>query len=53
LNDDLSVIKLGRDLVERPPIDLWPSVERRVPVPDDVEEFVITRCEELNSTAAG
>jgi hypothetical protein len=53
LNDDLSVLKLDRDLVLRPPIDLWPLVEQRVAVPEDVEELVISRCKELGGLEAG
>ena len=53
MNDDLNVLKLDRNLVQRPPIDLWPSVERRVAVPEDVEELVMSRCEELARLEAG
>jgi hypothetical protein len=47
LNDDLQVLSLDDDLVERPPIELWPSVERRASVPGDVEELVISMCARL------
>lgn len=37
LNDDLQVVDLAPQLIASPPIDLWPQVVRRVPVPPDVE----------------
>ena len=43
LSDDLNVLKLDGELVRYPPIELWPSVTRRGPVPQDVEEFVIAK----------
>lgn len=37
LNDDLDVIALASERVTAPPIELWPTVIRRVKVPNDVE----------------
>jgi hypothetical protein len=47
LYDDLRVFKLDSGLAKSPPIELWPEIERRVPVPDDVETLLITRCLKL------
>jgi hypothetical protein len=41
LHDDLWVIKLDSVLVKNPPIDLWPTVVRRVQVPEDVEGLLL------------
>lgn len=41
LHDDLGEIKLDEALVAEPPIELWPTVVARVPVPEDVMERVI------------
>jgi hypothetical protein len=41
LHDDLDEIKLPESLVAEPPLELWPEVVARVPVPDDVTDTVI------------
>lgn len=41
LNDDLQVVNLAPQLIAKPPIDLWPHVVRRVPVPPDVERVLL------------
>ncbi len=41
LHDDLKEIKLPKSLVAEPPLELWPEVVTRVPVPADVDEIVI------------
>jgi hypothetical protein len=41
LHDDLGAVKLDSALVRSPPIELWPTVVRRVPVPGDVEELLL------------
>ncbi len=41
LHDDLDAVKLDAAIVKSPPIELWPSVVRRVPVPGDVEELLL------------
>jgi hypothetical protein len=41
LHDDLETICLSKDLVSLPPLELWPEVVARVPVPEDVEQAVI------------
>ena len=40
LHDDLDAIRLNSTVVLSPPVTLWPSVERRGPLPPDVEELV-------------
>ena len=40
LHDDLDAIRLNSTLVVSPPVTLWPCVERRRPLPPDVEEVV-------------
>lgn len=41
LNDDLQVVNLAPTLVGAPPIEIWPRVVRRVPVPADVERTLL------------
>ena len=41
LHDDLQVVRLADDLVRTPPIELWPAVVARVPVPQDVERELL------------
>jgi hypothetical protein len=45
LNDDLHVVTLSKDLLASPPIELWPKVIRRLAVPDDLEEVLLTKLE--------
>ena len=40
LHDDLDAIALNSTLVHSPPVTLWPFVERRGPLPADVDEVV-------------
>lgn len=49
LNDDLDELTLSTDLIAAPPIDLWPQVIRRVPVPPDVEAILIAALEHRQS----
>lgn len=37
LHDDFEDIRLNKDLIAAPPIELWPQVVTRVPVPEDIE----------------
>ena len=37
LYDDLGTVKLDAALVAAPPVQLWPTVIRRCPLPEDVE----------------
>jgi hypothetical protein len=37
LHDDFEDIRLNKDLIAAPPIELWPEVVTRVPVPEDIE----------------
>lgn len=41
LHDDLRTITLAHSLIVEPPIELWPKVVARVPVPDDVQKVLI------------
>lgn len=41
LHDDLQVVKLDAALVVAPPVELWPEVKARVPVPDDLERGLL------------
>jgi hypothetical protein len=41
LYDDLQVIRLSETLIAEPPIELWPQVVARVPVPGDVEQVLL------------
>jgi hypothetical protein len=41
LNDDLHVVTLAHALIVSPPVELWPEIRRRVPVPDDVENLLL------------
>jgi len=45
LNDDLHVVTLSDDLLSSPPIELWPKIVRRLTVPADVEEILLTKLE--------
>src|SRR5688572_26213252 len=40
LCDDLHVLKLRREVIATPPLDLWPSVVVRARLPEDVRELV-------------
>jgi predicted nucleotidyltransferase len=41
LHDDLQALRLPQDLVAAPPIELWPAIVARVPVPEDVERELL------------
>ncbi len=41
LHDDLKVIRLAESVVAAPPIELWPQVVARLPLPEDVEQGLI------------
>jgi uncharacterized protein DUF6932 len=51
LNDDLDIVTLSQELIAAPPVDLWPEIVRRVPVPSDVETLLLAELEEGNSPA--
>jgi len=40
LNDDLETVRLSDELVNAPPVTLWPAVKRRADLPADVEAFI-------------
>jgi hypothetical protein len=46
LNDDLQVVVLSKELIAMPPVTLWPKVVRRVTIPPDVEELLLTELNE-------
>ena len=41
LHDDLRDIRLTKTLIAAPPIELWPAIVARVPVPEDVEQELL------------
>ncbi len=41
LHDDFEDIKLKRDLILRPPVDLWPKIVRREVLPEDTEDILV------------
>ena len=47
LNDDLQVVTLAHELIAAPPVTLWPNVVRRVTVPPDVEELLLSELERV------
>ena len=40
LHDDLDAIRLNTNVVLSPPVTVWPTVERRIELPPDLEEVV-------------
>lgn len=46
LYDDLHIVKLAEKIIAEPPIELWPVIVTRVPVPDDLMERVIRPLQE-------
>ena len=45
LNDDLHLVTVSKGLLASPPIELWPKVIRRLAVPEDLEEILLTKLE--------
>jgi predicted nucleotidyltransferase len=41
LHDDLETIRLSRELIAAPPIELWPQVVTRVAAPEDLEQALL------------
>jgi predicted nucleotidyltransferase len=41
LNDDLHVVTLSEQLINAPPVELWPTIVRRVTAPPDVESLLL------------
>jgi predicted nucleotidyltransferase len=41
LHDDLKAITLSKSLVATPPLDLWPEVVARIPLPHDIEQNLV------------
>ena len=48
LHDDLEAICLAQDLIAVPPLELWPEIVARVPIPEDVEQAVIVPLRDLH-----
>jgi hypothetical protein len=48
LHDDLKAICLSKDLIAAPPLELWPEVVARVPIPEDVEKALIVPLSDLD-----
>jgi hypothetical protein len=46
LNDDLQIVTLSAALISAPPIDLWPRVVTRCPVPADTQALLLVKLEE-------
>jgi hypothetical protein len=45
LNNDLHVVTLAPELIAAPPVDLWPTVVRRVAIPGDVDTLLLAELE--------
>jgi hypothetical protein len=45
LHDDLKSLRLPESLVTAPPLELWPRVVARVPIPEDVQQGLIAALE--------
>lgn len=43
LHDDLSVVRLSKELIDSPPLILFPKIVRNVSIPLDVEEGLINK----------
>jgi len=41
LHDDLGAIQLSGELIAAPAVDLWPKIQARVPIPQDVERDLL------------
>jgi len=52
LHDDLETIKLAQSQIAAPPIELWPQVVTRVPIPQDLEQTLIAPLKADAETAA-
>ena len=41
LHDDWEAVRLDESLIAAPPLELWPQVVARVPIPEDVEQAIV------------
>jgi predicted nucleotidyltransferase len=41
LHDDLKTVKLPKSLIQEPPLELWPLIVARVPLPEDVKKEIV------------
>lgn len=41
LHDDLKAIQLKSSLITAPPLELWPQIVARVPIPQDIEQGLL------------
>jgi predicted nucleotidyltransferase len=48
LHDDLDAVTLDADLIKAPPLELWPTIVRRVELPHDVETHLIEPIGRIN-----
>jgi hypothetical protein len=48
LHDDLETVCLAKDLIAAPPLELWPEIVARVPIPKDVEQALIVPLRNLS-----
>ncbi len=46
LHDDLKAVQLKSSLIAAPPLELWPEVIARVPIPQDIEQGLIVPLKE-------
>ena len=46
LNDDLQIVTLSSTLVHAPPIDLWPRILARCPVPADTQALLVAELDD-------
>jgi hypothetical protein len=46
LNDDLHIVTLSQELIVSPPVELWPKVIRRLSMPADVEEALLSKLDQ-------
>jgi hypothetical protein len=50
LNDDLQIVTLSPALTLAPPIDLWPRIVTRSPVPADIAVLLLAKLKEDATT---
>jgi Family of unknown function (DUF6932) len=52
LYDDFGVLNLAQRIIQSPPLELWPSIIRRVQVPNDLEALVAALAPIISSRPA-
>ena len=53
LSDDLQIVTLAPDVIDTPPVELWPQTIRRVELPEDVENLLLSRLQTPTDDASG